>query len=100
MKILQVVPRRGNKKTLKTLLIQKERDLRGTRTTFHRQRAGRLWHSTYPGWINWDEASGGILVAEIQSRVKDGEWQLLQAFVGYLDRHLRDSIESLTIIYR
>ena len=100
MKIVQVVPHRTNKRRLKTLLIEKERELRGSRTTFFRQRAGRWQHKTYPGWINWDEATGGLLVAEVQSRAADSEWQLLQAFVGYLDRHFSDYIESITITYR
>jgi hypothetical protein len=100
MKILQVVPCRNNRAKLKSLMIQKERDLRGRGTTFVRQRAGRWQHTKHPGWINWDEASGGILVAEVQSRAEDSEWQLLQAFVGYLDRHFSDHIESITITYR
>jgi hypothetical protein len=99
VKIVQVTPHRNNKRKLKSLLIQKERDLRG-RATFFRQRAGRWQHKTYPGWINWDEASGGILVAEVQCRAGESEWQLLQAFVGYLDRHFSDEIESITITYR
>jgi hypothetical protein len=100
MKILQVVPRRNNKQKLKTMLIEKERDLRGRRTTFVRQRAGRWRHEKFSGWINWDEASGGILVAEVRSKVPDSEWQLLHAFVGYLDRNFADRIESITITYR
>jgi hypothetical protein len=30
----------------------------------------------------------------------NSEWQLLQSFVGYLDRHLGEYIESITITYR
>jgi len=99
MKIIQVVPRRNNKARLRTLLTQKERDLRGS-STFYRQRAGRWLHKRYKGWIKWSEVSGGILVAEVQSRVEDTEWQLLRAFIGYLDRHFSDQIESVTIVYR
>ena len=100
MKILQVVPKRDTKAKLKTLLNQKERELRGGRTTFVRQRAGRWKHKTYNGWVNWDHAVGGVLVAEIGSKVSETEWQLLQAFVGYLDRHLGKNIETITITYR
>jgi hypothetical protein len=39
-------------------------------------------------------------VAEIQSKVKDHGWQLLQAFAGYLDRHLGEQIESVSVYYR
>lgn len=100
MKVLQVVPRIKAKKKLKTLLNEKERELRGPRTTFVRQRAGRWTHTRYPGWITWNESVGGILLAEVQSKKVESEWQLLTAFIGYLDRHFADSIESLTIIYR
>lgn len=44
--------------------------------------------------------SGGLLVAEIQTKVKDHEWQLLQAFIGYLDRHLGEQIDSILVYYQ
>lgn len=100
MKVLQVVPRRTNKETLKKLLNAKERKLRGSRTTFYRQSPGRWRHKTYKGSIVWDQARGGILVAEVQSPASANEWQLLQAFVGYLERHLSRYVESITIHYR
>ena len=100
MKIQQVVPRRDLDGRLTSLLNAKERELRGSRTTFYRKKPGRWGHKNYSGWITWTEAKGGILVAEIQSRAGDTEWQLLQAFVGYLGRHFSDSIESITITYR
>ena len=53
-----------------------------------------------PGWIQLDDAAGGLLIAEIRTKVKDHEWQILEAFIGYLDRHLGDHIESITIHYR
>ncbi len=100
MKVIQVVPRRETATKLTTLLNTTERELRGSRTTFVRQRAGRWKHKKYGGWINWTGARGGVLVAEIQGKVSETEWQLLQAFVGYLDRHLGDHIESISITYR
>ncbi len=100
MKILQVVPRRGTDAKLKSLLKDTERKLRGPHTTFRRMREGRWKHVKYPGWVQWDQAAGGLLVAEVQSKVKDHEWQILQAFVGYLDRHLGEQIESISVYYR
>ena len=100
MKVLQVVPRAGVGSKLKTLPKGTERQLRGPHTTFTRVREGRWKHIKYPGWIQWDDAPGGLLVAEIRTKVKDHEWQLLQAFVGYLDRHLGDHIESISVYYR
>ena len=100
MKILQVVPKAKSKAKLKTLLKAKERALRGTATTFVRQREGRWRHKKYHGWINWDEAQGRVLVAEVRTLNQAVEWQLLQAFIGYLDRHLSGHIESISITYR
>ena len=100
MKILQIIPRAGNKKRLKQLLKDKERSLRGSNTTFYRTGEGRWAHKTYLGWITWDEAPGRLLVAEVRTKRNENEWQLLQSFIGYLDRHLGEYIESITITYR
>jgi hypothetical protein len=100
MKIVTVVPTDMEKPTLKALLKETERRLRGRGTTLRRQREGRWVHTRYPGWIAWDLTKGGILVAEINSVKPNSEWQLLQSFVGYLDRHLGEYIESITVTYR
>lgn len=100
MKILQVVPKAKTKSRLKALLKAKERELRGTSTTFIRQHEGRWRHKKYQGWINWEEVQGGILVAEVKTLNADVEWRLLQAFIGYLDRHFSGYIESISITYR
>jgi hypothetical protein len=99
MKIVQVIPKADARASLKSLLKSKERELRG-KSTFIRQREGRWVHVKHPGWINWDEAQGGLLVAAIQTKVPESEWQLLQSFIGYLDRHFGEHIESIAISYR
>lgn len=100
MKLVQIIPQSDKKPTLKVLLKNTERELRGRGTTFKRQREGRWVHARYPGWINWDLTKGGILVAEVQSKKADAEWQLLQAFIGYVDRHIGKYVQSISIIYR
>ena|ERR1051325_6565659 len=100
MKILQIVPKAESLSKLKTLLKKKELSLRGKGTTFYREREGRWKHVNYAGWINWDQGLGGILVAEVNTKKEGSEWQLLQAFIGYLDRHLGENIESISIHYR
>jgi len=100
MKILQVVPKPGINSKLKTILKTTERTLRGPHTTFRRMREGRWKHVKHPGWIQWDEAVGGLLLAEIHTKVKDHEWQMMDAFIGYLDRHLGEQIESISVYYR
>ena len=100
MKLVQVVPRRDAEVKLKTLLNAKERELRNKGTTLVRTKTGKWCHTKYPGWIKWEETPGGLLVAEVRSRKPEAEWQLLSSFVGYLERHFADSIESITILYR
>jgi hypothetical protein len=100
MRILQVVPKPGISSKLKTILKATERHLRGPHTTFRRVREGRWKHVKYPGWITWDQAAGGLLVAEIHTKVRDHEWQVTDAFIGYLDRHLGEQIESIAVYYR
>jgi hypothetical protein len=100
MKILQVVPKAGTDAKLKALLKATERRLRGPHTTFEREKEGRWKHVKYPGWIQWDDAPGGLLIAEVRTRVKDHEWQIMEAFVGYLDRHPGEQIDCISIYYR
>jgi hypothetical protein len=99
MKIVTVAPLTKEKPTLANRLAATERRLRGKGTTLLRARRGRWRHTKYPGWITWESTKGGILVAEVKSRKRDSEWQLLQSFVGYLDRHLGEYIDSITIRY-
>ena len=77
MKIVQVIPKAGINSKLKTLLKNTERQLRGPHTTFEREKEGRWKHVKYPGWVQWDDAAGGLLIAEIRTKVKDHEWQIL-----------------------
>ena len=100
MKIVQVYPRDPSGASLKSRLKATERALRGGTTTFVRRREGRWIHKRYPGSIKWSDSLGGILVAEVNGKEPEHDWQLLSAFIGYLDRHLGDAIESISIVYR
>ena len=100
MKILQVVPRADSDESLKSQLKAKVRELKGRPTAFRRKAEGKLVHVKYPGWIRWDQTMGGILVAEIHTKDESSEWLLLRAFVGYLERHLGENIDNITITYR
>jgi hypothetical protein len=99
MKIVQVVPRLDIDESLKSMMKAKERALRGGTTAFRRKREGQWVHIKYKGVVRWEEVQGGIVIAQIRASEED-DWQLLRAFVGYLDRHFRDAIESMTIYYR
>ncbi len=99
MKMITVVPLELGRPTLGRLLEGTERRLRGGSTTFIRRKKRRWVHAKYPGWITWDVSRGGTLNAQVQSKIPESEWQLLQAFVGYLNRHLSENIDSITIRY-
>jgi hypothetical protein len=100
---LTVIPREGD--NLYNLLTRKEIALRKkNQGTLHRSGAKRSgtekWkHSSYAGWINLQRCVGGTLAAVVQSKAADTEWQLLTSLVGFLDRHFRDHIASITISY-
>ena len=88
---------------LKSSLKKLERNLRnkGT-TTFTLDKKNKWRHDKYPGWINWKEGYDGSVVAEIKTMEEDEneEWQIMQAFTGYLARHFPDEIESISIHFR
>jgi hypothetical protein len=87
------------------LLVGKEVELRQqNRGTLHRRggkkRGDEKWaHASYPGWVRFQKCLGGMVVAQIQSKNPDGEWQLLSSFIGFLDRHFRDDVSTITISY-
>jgi len=72
--------------------------------TLHRsgsKKAGtEKWtHASFAGWITLQRCIGGTLAAVVQSKAPQEEWQLLTSFVGFLDRHFRDHIATITICY-
>jgi hypothetical protein len=100
---LTVMPRSGD--NLFSLLVAKEIELRRKgRGTLHRsglkKRGLEKWtHNTYPGWIKLQHCVGGTLAAIVQSKATDSEWQLLRSLIGFMDRHFRSEIASVTISY-
>ncbi len=100
MKIIQIVPKAGLNTKLKTMLNEKVKELRSKGGTFYRDGAGKLKHIKNWGWINWSESKGGILIAEVKSRVESADERLMQAFIGFLSRHFASEIESITVHFR
>ena len=99
MKLIQVNPKGGNQQSILSALNKKELSLRNKQTTFYKE--GKKWkHKNYDGWITFTNSSGDILFAKVQSKVKPEEQKLLEAFIGYLTRHLTNMMDSLTIYYR
>jgi hypothetical protein len=87
------------------LLTKKEIELRKRKQgTLHRagpkRKEREKWvHSSYYGWIQFQRCLGGVTVALIQSKNPEVEWQLLTSFIGFLDRHFRDKLVSITLAY-
>ncbi len=100
---LSVIPR--ERQSLYSILVRKELELRRKNkgTLFRcgpKRRKEEKWrHTNRNGWIRFQEALGGILVATVQARDSDEEWMLLNSFVGFLDRHFRKDVSSITIHY-
>lgn len=100
---LIVTPQHGNK--IYSLLIKKEVALRrNNQGTLHahgpKKKLEAKWtHKSYKGWIRFEQALAGVLVAVVQSKDASAEWQLLTSFIGFLDRHFRDQISSITLQY-
>ena len=87
------------------LMTKKEVDLRRSgQGTLHRaaaKEAGQAkWtHAKYPGWVNLQRCIGNVVVATVHSKTAAQQWQLLSSLVGFLDRHFRGYVASITITY-
>ena len=104
-RVVVVVPR--ERVRLYGAMVQKEIELsKAGKGTWHRsgekQKDKAKWsHTNYKGWINLQRGEGEVVIAVINSRSPTGrEWQLLQSFLGFLDRHFREDISSIIIQYR
>ena len=104
-RIVQITPHEGV--NLYSLMTQKVRDL-SNKNQGAFARAGKKtrdrakWtHKTYKGWIKLHRSACEIVVAEVKSLSLAGDqWQLLHAFLGWLDRHFSDQVLTITILYR
>ncbi|MBL0156951.1 MAG: hypothetical protein IPP47_07580 [Bryobacterales bacterium] len=100
---LTISPR--NDANLYGLLVQKELALRKkNQGTLHRngpkKKDAEKWvHNSKNGWIRFQRCLGQVVVATIQAKDEAEEWQLLNSFTGFLDRHFRASIASILISY-
>ncbi len=102
MKIVQIVPR--GKVRLFGAIVKKEADIRkNDRGTFYR--AGRkrqneaTWsHKRYKGSVSLKHGDGETVTARVRS--PDQEWQMLSAFLGWLNRHFGDQVTAVNIQYR
>src|SRR5947209_2374647 len=102
MRLIQIVPKDYFK--LYGALVAKELELRRRKQgTFRRagakQKNYAKWnHKSYYGWLWLQRGLGEVVTVELQSRGGD-EWQLLHAFLGFVDRHFAEEIQSIQIQY-
>ncbi len=95
----------SDQQDLYMLLVDKERALRQEgQGTLHRKgprkRGQDRWvHVRYKGSIRLQRCLGGIVVAEVRSTSAGSEWQLLSSFVGFLIRHLRGDMGTVTLSF-
>jgi hypothetical protein len=101
MKIVHIVPR--GKVHLFGAIVKKEAAIRkNKRGTFYR--AGRKtqsetkWnHKRYKGSISLRHGDDESVTARVRS--PNEEWQMLSAFLGWLNRHFGDKVTAVNITY-
>jgi hypothetical protein len=100
MKLVHIIPVGGSR--LYRAMVSKEAEIRKQRTgAFSRVGAKAAnkatWkHVRHKGRINLKRDSSETVTA----RVNSADWQLLSAFIGWVDRHFGDQVQSVNIEYR
>jgi len=101
MKIVQIVPR--EKTRLYGALVKKQAAIaRRGMGTFYRagrktRNAAKWRHKKYKGWIRLERGLSEVVTAEIHTLSAGHEWELLSAFLGFVDRHFGDATTAITI---
>lgn len=102
MKVVQIVPR--GKVRLFGAIVKKEADIRkNDRGTFYRvgrttAHAARWNHKRFSGSVNLAHGDDETVTARVKSRSQ--EWQILSAFLGWVDRHFGDQVVTVNIQYK
>jgi hypothetical protein len=104
MRLIQIIPKRSYR--LYGAIVKKEVDLhKKGKGTFFRSAAkekdvAKWSHRSYKGWIWIKRGLSEVVLVELRTLSSDqNEWQLLHAFLGFLDRHFADNIEAINIQY-
>jgi hypothetical protein len=104
MKLLQIVPREGER--LYGAMIKKQADIRKRgRGTFSRagaarRRAAKWTHVRYKGSIKLEPGLAEAVEVAIRSPERGDEARLLSSFLGWLDRHFGEQLSSVNIQYQ
>ena len=99
---IEIIPKRGRR--LFGSLVKRESELaQGNRGTFFRsgrkaKNKARWKHKKYVGWLNIRRTPVEGVSVEVNTRSRQGtDWQLLQAFIGFMVRNFADQVESMQI---
>lgn len=104
MKIVEIVPR--NRTRLYGALVAKESAIRQRgRGTYMRvgarsQRSVRWKHKMYRGSVQLSRGQAEVVTAKVRAPTPEEERRLLSSFLGFVDRHSGDHVDTVTIQYR
>lgn len=81
-------------------LVKKEISIRHVKLgTFRRVARGKWRHKKFPGWLRFEKSFGNVMTIEVRSILQEKEWQLLSAFIGFVDRNFAGKIRAINIQY-
>lgn len=86
-------------------LVKKEVELaRANKGTLFRsgkkQKGYEKWaHVKYPGWVWFQKCMGDVVIALVNSKAHQGEYDLAQSFIAFVDRHFREDLVDISMNY-
>jgi hypothetical protein len=104
MKVIEIVPR--HRAHLYGTLVAKEASIRkGGRGTYVRvgrklSNSTRWKHKMYGGSVQLKRDPSETINAKIRAATPENERKLLSSFLGFVDRHSKDQVATITIHYR
>jgi hypothetical protein len=104
MKLVEIIPL--NRARLYGALVAKEAAIRsGGRGTYMRvgrkaQGSARWKHRMYKGTVALARGSSEVVTAKVRASTAEDERKLLSSFLGFVDRHSGDQVDTITIRYR
>jgi hypothetical protein len=104
MKIVTIAPR--PRARLYRALVAKEAAIRqGGRGTYARvgrkvQGSTKWKHKKFKGSVQLAHGDAEIVTAKVRASTAEDERRLLSSFLGFIDRHAGDDVDTITIQYR
>jgi hypothetical protein len=104
MKVVEILPRHRTK--LYSTLVAKEAAIRkGGRGTYirvgRRSSGSTRWkHKMYKGSVQLSHGESEVVTAKVKATTPEDERKLLSSFLGFVDRHSGDQVDTITIQYR